>query len=233
MNLQSMLGTAGASLCCLQPGQLLLTHLTSVPPCLRLSNQGVTPRSQHVTGHLSQVPGRDRTGDPYCCSLVMGRLLPGLGCAWPLPGLNPEMCLAPKLPQGMQDLILCVLSHVAWEESSHTGLFVVSAFSCPALFPSHALGGWAACPATPLREGLLSQQSNYPKCQQEQPHLGPPAHMFCAFCFSSLLHGQKLLCPWWVLAALGSLQQPQHPAHCQPALSAPALLLWPVQIPGR
>lgn len=45
MELQSPLGTAGASLRCLPPRQLLLTPLTPAPLLWRLANHGVTPRS--------------------------------------------------------------------------------------------------------------------------------------------------------------------------------------------
>lgn len=163
-----------------------------------------------------------------------GELLSGEGCAWVLPGLDPEMCLAPELPRGMRDLILCVLSHAVWEGSSHPGLFVVS-LSSPAQLRAllTPLEAGLRAQLNPLREGPLSQQSNYPKCQQEQPRLGPAAHIFCAFCFSSLLHGQKLLCPSWVLAALGSLQQLQRPACCQPTRAVPTVLLLPVQSLGH
>lgn len=151
MKLQSTLGTAGAGLCYRQSGQLLLTHLTSAPPCLMLSNQDATPCSEHSCHQAFMRGTRVRWhGECPLAEPGDGGLLAAAGCAWPSPGLNLEMCPAPKLPQGMQDLILCVLSHTVWEGSGHRGLFVVSLFSCPAPCPSRAL-------LMPLEAGLRAQ----------------------------------------------------------------------------
>ena len=83
MKLQSTLGTAGAGLCCPQPGQLLPTHLTSAPPRLGLSNQGARPHSQDSC-HRAFITGarvRPHRGSPLPEPGDAG-LLSGAGCAW-------------------------------------------------------------------------------------------------------------------------------------------------------
>lgn len=87
----------------------------------------------------------------------------------------------------------------------YLSLFEVSIFCsvlCPFLTPSEA----GCAPSNPLREGLLSQRSNYSKCQQEQLHLGTSARMFCAFAFPTC-HTEAALCLASFPAALGNLQQ--------------------------
>lgn len=127
---------------------------------------------------------------------------------------QPVDMTGPELPRALQDLILRVLGNAVWEGSSHSGLFAVS-LSSPAQLRAllTPLEAGLRAQLLPLREGLLSQQSNYPKCQQENCILGPqPVHFVL---FSSLPHSQKLLSPSKARTALGGLQQ----SHAQRAVS--------------
>lgn len=177
------LGTTGAGLCCPQPGQLLPTHLNSPQPSMlevvtrRGSTMGSTCPSlvdARVTLH-----GGVPTARAWSCYPSRVRPLPSSvwSCTWPL-----------ECP-GMQDLI-CVLSHAVWEGSSHPALSVRSFSLLPSYVPFTCPFSLGSMPSCSFREGLLSQQSNYPTCQQEQLHLRPLTRMFCLFCLSSLLYGQ-------------------------------------------
>lgn len=135
-------------------------------------------------------------GGPHCHSLEVlpeqSQLSPELS-----PPVYQWRCTWSLGCPGMQDLILCVLSHEVWEGSSHPGLPVCN-FSL--LLPSYMP---FTCPLSlgSMCEGLLSQQSNYPACQKEQQHFVQLTQMFCLFLlffpaiWSALLGHHSLLCP--------------------------------------
>lgn len=146
--------------------------------------------------------------------------------------LGPQ--LAPALPRGMQDLILCVPSHEVWEASRHPGLFVVS-LSAPAQL--HALltpleaGLRAQLP--PLEKGYCPSRAIIPNASRNNRISGPQPVHFVLFAFLPRHTVRNCSAHQWVPAALSGLQQLQHPASCQPMHTAPAVLPLPVQIPGR
>lgn len=92
--------------------------------------------------------------------------------------------LAPALPWGMQDLILCVPSHEVWEGSRHPGLFVVS-LSAPAQL--HALltpleaGLHAQLP--PLEKGYCPSRAIIPNASRNSCISGPQPVHFVLFAF--------------------------------------------------
>lgn len=58
------------------------------------------------------------------------------------------------------------------------GLFVAPLFPCPAPCPSHALGGWAACPAPPVEQGCSPSRAIFPNAIRNSRILGPqPVHL--------------------------------------------------------
>lgn len=210
------LGTAGTGLCCPQPGQLLATHLTSQQPSTleivtsRCNTMGSTYLSLGIYG------GYHCMGGPHCQSLeLLSRVSLLLSSVW--------RCTWSLACPGMQDLIPCVFSHAVWEGSSHPGLSI-HGFSLflPSSMPYTCPLSLGSMPSFPFREGLLSQQTTYCTCQQEQLHLGPLTRTL-SFAFF----------PCHMVNTAGPPQS-LLPCPCSPpALHTPIVLLLSVQLPGK
>lgn len=133
-------------------------------------------------------------GGPHCQSLeLLSRVSLLLSSVW--------RCTWSLAYPGKQDLIPCVFSHAVWEGSSHPGLSI-HGFSLflPSSMPFTCPLSLGSVPSFPFREGLLSQQTTYCTCQQEQLHLGPLTRtlsflLFFPAIWSTLLGHHSLCCP--------------------------------------
>lgn len=155
------LGAAGAGLCCPQPGQLLPACLS--PATLEVVRPRFTPhrpRSCHCIHHRcwGKAPWGSSLPDPgdwgsYWEHSALG---PILDSAW-----HPESYPCPQP---------CGLGRIQSPRSICRFTLLLRSF-----MPFSRPLRLGSMPSYPLREGLLSQQNNYPKCQQQQQHLEPPA----------------------------------------------------------